>query len=139
MFWTKATAKDFMPKRVIDALKANFNEHELVELGRFATPVDVPAGTSLTIEGTLGRQALVLVDGTASVLRDGVKIATIKAGDIIGEMALMTGERRNATVVTDTDATVYALSPRDFASLLARCPRLETQVANIAVARLTTA
>lgn len=139
MFWTKATAKNFMPKRVIDALKANFNEHELVELSRFATPVDVPAGTSLTIEGTLGRQALVLVDGTASVLRDGEKIATIKAGDIIGEIALMTGERRNATVVTDTDATVYALSPRDFASLLARCPRLEKQVASIAVGRLTTA
>lgn len=138
MFWTRTHARNFMPKRVIDALKANFNEHELVELSRFATPVDVPAGTSLTVEGTLGRQALVLVEGTASVLRDGEKIATIKAGDIVGEIALMTGERRNATVVTDTDATVYALSPRDFASLLARCPRLEQQVASIAVGRLTT-
>lgn len=139
MFWTRPHARNFMPKRVIDALKANFNEHELVELSRFATPVDVPAGTSLTIEGTLGRQALVLVEGTATVLRDGEKIATIKAGDIVGEIALMTGERRNATVVTDTDATVYALSPRDFASLLARCPRLEQQVASIAVDRLTVA
>ncbi|MFT5269675.1 MAG: hypothetical protein ACI88C_003119, partial [Acidimicrobiales bacterium] len=32
MFWTKDTPQDFMPKRVIDALKANFNEHELVQL-----------------------------------------------------------------------------------------------------------
>jgi len=138
MFRTRPHARNFMPKRVIDALKANFNEHELVELSRFATPVDVPAGTSLTVEGTLGRQALVLVEGTATVLRDGEKIATIKAGDIVGEIALITGERRNATVVTDTDATVYALSPRDFASLLARCPRLEKQVASIAVGRLAT-
>lgn len=139
MFWTKHTAKNFMPKRVIDALKANFNEHELVELSRFATPVDVAAGTTLTIEGTLGQQALVMVSGTASVLRDGEKIATIKAGEIIGEIALMTGERRTATVVADTDATVYALSPREFASLLARCPRLEKQVASIAVRRLSAA
>lgn len=136
MFWTKSTAKHFMPKRVIDALKANFTEHELIELSRFGTPIDVAAGTTLTVEGTLGRQALVLVAGTASVLRDGTKIATIKAGEIIGEIALMTGERRNATVVADTDATLYALSPRDFASLLARCPRLEKQVASIAVNRL---
>ncbi|MDG1086491.1 MAG: hypothetical protein P8P20_02040, partial [Acidimicrobiales bacterium] len=79
MFWTKDTPQDFMPKRVTDALAANFNQHELVQLSRFGTPVDVAAGTTFTTEGTLGRQALVLVDGTASVMRDGEKIATIKA------------------------------------------------------------
>ena len=139
MFWTKTTPQDFMPKRVIDALKANFNDHEMVELSRFATPVDVAAGTELTVEGTLGRQALVLVDGTASVLRNGETIATIKAGDIVGEISLLTGEPRTATVVADTDATVYALSPRDFASLLARCPRLEKRVNRLAFRRVTEA
>jgi len=72
-------------------------------------------------------------------MRDGEKIATIKAGELIGEIALLTGERRTATVVADTDASVYALSPREFASLMARCPRLEKRVASAAVRRLTAA
>jgi len=139
MFWTKNTPQKFMSKRVIDALKVNFNEHELIELSRFATPVDIAAGTTLTIEGTLGRQALVMIDGTASVLRDGEHIATIKAGDIVGEISLITGEPRTATVVADTDASVYALSPRDFSSLLARCPRLEKRINRDAFRRLTAA
>jgi len=139
MFWSKNTPHKFMPKRVIDALKANFNEHELVQLSRFGTPVQVDAGTNLTIEGTLGQQALVMVEGTASVIRHGEKIATIRAGEVIGEIALLTGEPRTATVVADTDATVYALSPRDFTSLLAHCPRLEKQIASGAVRRITAA
>lgn len=137
MFWTKPAPKKFMPKRVIDALKANFNEHELNELSRCATPVNIAAGTTLTLEGTLGRQALVMVDGTASVIRNGEKVATISAGDIVGEIALITGEPRTATVVADTDAHVYALSPREFTSLLARCPRLERRVNRQAFERLT--
>lgn len=139
MFWTKTTPQKFMPKRVIDALKANFNEHELVQLSQLATPVNITAGTTLTIEGTLGQQALVMVEGSASVVRNGEHVATIKAGEIVGEIALLTGEPRTATVVADTDATVYALSPRDFASLLTRCPRLEKRVASGAVRRLTAA
>ena len=139
MFWTKSTPKSFMPKRTIDALKANFNDHELSVLSRVGTPVEVEAGTKLTIEGTLGQQALVLVDGTASVVRDGETIATISAGEIIGEIALLTGEPRNATVIADTDAIVYAMSPRDFSSLLARCPRLEKRIASTAVRRLSAA
>jgi CRP-like cAMP-binding protein len=128
-----------MPKRVIDALKRNFDDQELVELSRCATPVDIAAGTKLTIEGTLGRQALIMIDGTASVYRDDEKIATIKAGELIGEIALLTGEVRTATVVADVDSTVYALSPRDFSSLLARCPGLEKQVTTLAVRRMTSA
>ena len=139
MFWTKTTPKNFMPKRTIDALKANFNDHELSVLSHVGTPVDIDAGTKLTIEGTLGQQALVLIEGTASVIRDGETIATVRAGELIGEIALLTGEPRNATVIADTDATVYAMSPRDFASLLARCPRLEKRVASTAVRRLTAA
>lgn len=139
MFWTKPSAKNVMPKRVIDALQANFSDQELLELSRLATPVDVAEGAALTIEGTFGRQALVMVAGSASVLRDGNQIATLHAGDIVGEIALLTGERRTATVVADVDSTVYALSPREFSSLLARCPSLEKKVADLAAHRRSAA
>lgn len=139
MFWTKTTPEDFMSKRDIDVLKAKFNNDELEALSSLSTPVEVTAGTALMTEGSLGRQALVMIDGTASVIRDGEKIATIAAGEIIGEISLLTGERRNATVIADTDVTVYALSPREFTSLLARCPRLARRVATTAIHRLSAA
>lgn len=137
MFWTKRSPRNFMPKRVIDALAANFSEHELVELARFATPIDLPAGTTITVEGTLGQQAVVIVDGKASVMRDGETVATVGPGDIVGEIALLSNQPRIATVVTDTDATVYALSRREFTSLMARCPALERRIAAAAVKRAT--
>jgi len=137
MFWTKNKPNNFMSKRVIDALRSNFNERELVELGKVATLVQIAAGTQLTIEGTLGRQAIVMVEGTASVTRNGEYVATIKAGEIVGEIALISGEPRMATVIADTDALVYAMSPRDFNTLLARCPRLEKRMTTLAVRRLT--
>ena len=139
MFRTKDTPQNLIPKRVTDALKANFSDQELVQLGRFATPVEVAAGTNLTLEGTLGQQALVMVEGSASVIRNGERVGTINAGEIIGEIALLTGELRMATVVTDVDSTVYAMSPRDFASLLALCPRLEKRVSTTAVRRMAKA
>lgn len=139
MFRTKTTPQNVMPQRDIEALSSLFDDHELAQLAMLSTPVEVKAGTVLTIEGTLGQQAVVMVEGTASVLRDGEKIATINAGEIIGEMALLSGEVRSATVVTDVDATVYALSPREFASLMTQCPRLEARLTSVALERLAVA
>lgn len=137
MFWTKNNPQKFMSKRVIDALKANFSEHELVELSRVATPIEIAAGTPLTLEGTLGQQAVIVIDGTASVTRDGEHVATINPGEIIGEIALLSGEPRTATVIADSDCLIYAMSPRGFNTLLARCPRLEKRMTTLAVRRLS--
>jgi len=136
MFSTKTKPQKFMSKRVFDALKANFNEHELVELSKVATPLTIAAGTKLTLEGTLGRQAVIMIDGTASVMRNGERIATVQPGEIIGEISLISGEPRMATVVADTESKVYAMSAAEFQTLLARCPRLERRLTTLAVRRL---
>ncbi|MEM7091415.1 MAG: cyclic nucleotide-binding domain-containing protein [Actinomycetota bacterium] len=137
MFWTNKTANHAVPHAAHEALSGAFNDHELRVLSGLATLVDVPAGTSLTSQGTAGRQAVVVVSGTASVLRDNNVIATVGAGDLIGEMSLLTGEPRNATVVADTELSVYALSPREFSSLLSQCPRLAQSITATAVKRLS--
>lgn len=136
MFWTKKTTDKYVPARVRNALSARFNEHELNALSRLGTLVDVPAGQSLTSQGKAGRQAIVIVSGTASVVRDEVIVAKVSAGDVVGEMSLITGEPRTATVVADTAMHVYALSPREFASLMAQCPRLAQNIPAVAVRRL---
>lgn len=139
MFWTKKTPLNYVPKRIIDALSSQFNDHELTELVTLGTLVELDAGTKLTVEGTTGREALVIVSGTASVLRDGETVATVGAGDVVGEIALLSGEPRMANVVADTEMAAYVLSPSEFSTLLARCPRLERKVSTTAVKRLATA
>jgi len=137
MFWTKNNPSISDP--AIDALKPNFTDQELTELAQLATPVEVEAGTQLTVEGDLGRQAVIIVKGTATVRRNEAFIAQVGPGDMVGEIALLSGEPRTATVVADTDATVYALSANEFASLMHRCPALERRLAANAVRRVTAA
>ena len=55
----------------------------------------------------------------------------------MGEIALLTGEPRNATVQATTAVSLYAMSAREFASLLGRCPRLDRSVNSTAVHRAT--
>jgi CRP-like cAMP-binding protein len=126
-----------MPTRAIDSLAKHFKDDEMIALAQVATMVEVPAGTKLTIEGTLGRQALVIVAGTASVVRNDHVVATVGPGDIVGEIALLSGEPRMATVVADDKLTAYAMSPRDFAALMTRCPSLARRFASTAVRRLS--
>lgn len=135
MFWTNKAALKGLPKSLRDALEPTFNEHELAVLSRLATLVEVPTGTLLTDQDTPGREALVIVEGEASVLRNDSVIAKVGPGDVVGEMSLLTGEPRTATVVADSLMKVYALTPREFSSLLAQCPRLAKNVTSDALRR----
>lgn len=139
MFWTKKNPRTYISAQVRTALERTFNEYELEQLAQLGTLVDIAEGDKLTVEGTTGRQALIVIEGTASVLRGGEPIATVGTGDIVGEVALLSGEPRTATVVADTDMTVYAMSAREFASLLSRCPRLANSFTKLALRRLTEA
>jgi CRP/FNR family transcriptional regulator, cyclic AMP receptor protein len=89
------------------------------EIARRSTRVIVPTGTELCREGRVGREAFVIVSGTATVSRRGKLIARLGPGDLFGEQALLGDGRRNATVVAITDLDLVVMSPREFASLLA--------------------
>ena len=116
-------------------INGEFNEHELSVLSRLSTIVELDAGTTLITEGTVGQEALIVVSGTATVTRDGETIATVGAGSILGEAALMTGEPRNATVIATEGVEVAALSRRDFSAFLASCPRVERVVKQLVGSR----
>lgn len=138
MFWTKNVPSNFVRKSVRDALARTFAPREIEELSGTATLVDIDEGQKLTVEGTSGREVLVIVTGTASVVRDGEVIAQVGPGEFVGEIASLSGAPRNATVVADSAMTVYAMSNPEFASLLVRCPLLERRVTSGAVKRLAT-
>jgi CRP/FNR family transcriptional regulator, cyclic AMP receptor protein len=81
-------------------LFAGCSKKELAQISQIADELDFRAGKTLIKEGTPGREFFVLIDGSAEVRRKGKKIDTAGPGDFFGEMALLTDQPRNATVVT---------------------------------------
>ncbi len=105
-------------------------------LARLMTCVEVPAGRALTTEGEPGREFMIIVDGKASVRRGGRQVATLGAGDFLGEMSLIAGTPRSATVTAETDMVVEILNRREFSSLLDESPSVARKVMVGAVKRL---
>jgi CRP-like cAMP-binding protein len=78
----------------------------------------------------------VLVEGSADVRRKGRKINTLGAGDFLGEIALITGAPRTATVTTTAPSQMLVVTARDFRSLLRHMPSLQIKVLEALASRL---
>ena len=89
-----------------------------------ADEITVREGKDLVREGEHGRHLYVIVDGSAQVVRGGRKVATLGRGDFFGELALISGAPRTATVTTETDTTVMVLDPRRFDVVMDEEPRV---------------
>jgi len=98
------------------------SKKELQAVARASDEVALPAGRNLCEQGSIGREAFILLDGTAQVLRNGRKVATLRAGDCFGELALLDHGPRTATVTAATDIQVLVLGAREFAAILDEVP-----------------
>ncbi len=89
---------------------------------------------------TKGQSCLYLyliLNGEIVVRDSSLTIATLKAGDICGEMSYLGGEGAGADVRTITEAEVLSISGDEFSKLLDRIPELQLFMAKILVKRLT--
>lgn len=103
-------------------LFAALSKKELTKVARLTTELHLKAGTEVVREGEPGREAFIIVSGTAAVKRNGRRIATLGPGDAFGELALLDHGPRTATVVADTDLEVLVLNAGEFAGLLDEVP-----------------
>jgi CRP/FNR family transcriptional regulator, cyclic AMP receptor protein len=71
-----------------------------------------------------GQHLVCIVGGGAKVVRNGRTIARLAAGDVVGEMALLDGEPRSASVVATEPTTGIALYQTAFKKLLADHPTM---------------
>lgn len=117
-------------------LFSELSAKERKAVGRLMTSVSVKPGRDLIKEGDVGREFLVIVEGEATVRRGGKVVARLGAGDFMGELAVIAGVPRTATVTADTEMTVSVLNRREFSTLLDSQPKLARKILVGAVKRL---
>jgi CRP/FNR family transcriptional regulator, cyclic AMP receptor protein len=89
-----------------------------------AVEVDFPEDRPIVRQGEVGTGFFLITAGRARVVRDGETIADLGPGEFFGELSLLDGEPRIATVVAEVPTTCLALASWEFESLLEAQPRL---------------
>jgi hypothetical protein len=116
------------------------SEDELQTLATRARPVFAMPGQRLVIQGDQGDSLFVVADGTVEVVlrRDGtdVVIDEMGRGAVFGEMALLTGDPRTATVRARDTAVVFEIVAQDYRPLIRAHPEWLDHLANEMTERL---
>ena len=90
----------------------------------------------IATEGDPGAGLFVIADGEADVTIGGKKVNHLEKGDFFGEMALLDGGPRTATVTATTPITLYALTEWVFRGLLAEHPSIAMRTLETMASRL---
>ncbi len=120
--------------RSIDVL-ATLSHAELTDIARLTTAARVRAGATLCLQDRAGDQVFALLQGQVAISRDGLPIAIVNAGALVGEMAVLDHAPRSATAIALTDVTALVLSPREFAQLLEDHPAVADRIRSLGDAR----
>ena len=97
-------------------------------IARHAQIASLPAGVDLIKEGEDGDSLFVLLEGEAAVYQGGQEVSRSGPGGYFGEMAILDGEPRSATVVAVTDVKVAVIGIRMFRTMLREFSDLAEQL-----------
>lgn len=115
-------------------LLAGLDAEQIAIVAQHLTAVRFTAGTVVFNEGAEGSGAFLISSGVASVtlhqldLKRPIRLVTFSPGTVFGEMALLDGEPRSATVVAETELECHALSAEQFELLKELHPRIAIQL-----------
>jgi len=112
-------------------LLENCTKKELGEIASIMVEAERPEGTYLTREGQDGGLMFVIVEGTADVVTGAERsngsrrkvIGHLKAGDVVGELSLIDGQARSASVIATSPVHVLEINRDDFQKLVHRSPK----------------
>jgi hypothetical protein len=120
-------------------LFAQLPAQEQSQLASHLVHAPFAAGDIMTRQGAVAHWLYLIIQGEAKVLAEGprgpVPLALLHGGDVFGEMGMLTGEARRATVVAVTPVECYRLDKDGFAQVLHQRPEIAQEVAAIAEAR----
>lgn len=101
---------------------------QLGQLAHVSDDLEVPSGEVLCREGSRGQEFFVIIDGEAEVTKGGQRVATLRAGDFFGEIALLERIQRTATVTAATPLRFFVISDQAFEAVLDTDPTVERKV-----------
>ena len=89
---------------------SQLSPEEARRLATFATETSIAEGQILMKQGDYSTELIAIEEGSADVLRDGQKVASLGDGDLIGEMGLLERAPRNADVIATSPMRVMKLT-----------------------------
>jgi CRP-like cAMP-binding protein len=132
-------------KERIDALKQvelfnTLNANELAEIAELLVYTPFVQGDLIMRQGTVAYWLYIIISGSADVfldLPDGGrrKIDTVHGGCFLGEMGLMTGDPRSATIIAQSEVLAYRLDKESFQKILTNRPELAVEISKILAGR----
>jgi small-conductance mechanosensitive channel/CRP-like cAMP-binding protein len=112
-------------------------DEELLKLAERLSVAPFVRGEAMVRQGTEAHWLYVITEGEADVRvsADGAGlskcVATLSAGDFFGEMGMMTGERRAATVIAKTDVECYRIDKNSFQDILHQRPEIAEGISQV--------
>ena len=121
-------------------LFADIPSSQLRRASSLLTPVSVGAGEVLLTQGKVAREFLIVAGGLVSVSRaddDGAEeLTVVNPGEVLGEMSLLHGGPRSATVTALVPTSLFVATPQEFFALLKAVPSAAEQIVRTANERL---
>ncbi|MCB1628564.1 MAG: mechanosensitive ion channel [Xanthomonadales bacterium] len=120
-------------------LFSSLSDEELTELASHLVTAPYPKGSTITRQGRVAHWLYLIVSGNADVWmeQDGERthLATLMPGSVVGEMGMMTGDARRATVTARTDVACLRLGKIAFQSILRARPEIASEISSVISAR----
>src|SRR5438034_1172558 len=109
-------------------LFGNLSRKQLQDIARLADEIDVPAGKRLATAGESGQELFVIIEGSAVVKAPKGRVVRLGPGEFFGEMSLLDGGPRSATVEAATGMRLLVVGRREFWELLKVAPPLALKI-----------
>jgi CRP/FNR family transcriptional regulator, cyclic AMP receptor protein len=109
-------------------LFAACSDKELAKITRRADQVTVVAGTELFAQGSFGAETYVILSGAVKVEVNGVQVAELTEGSLVGEFATLDHHPRSATVTATTNTTLLVFGVNAFNQMLAEVPSVNRRL-----------
>jgi len=121
-------------------LFAHCSEDELTEIAASLRSVDFPRDAVIVREGDLGDDMYIIAAGRVRIVaesRGHETIAELETGDFFGEMALITGSPRSASVVALTEVRLLRLAKDRFDHMIREMPQLSLEMSRVLSGRVS--
>ena len=114
----------------VEAFK-NLTPNELTQVAERMTRRHYLPDEVVIREGDIGHELFLISDGEVKVERGGSEVARLGAGDFFGELALLSGDPRNATVVASRPLEAYVLGEQDFHAAISASDSFRDQLRRV--------